>query len=122
MPCNSDYMEPTTKEKQISEVLFFLQEVSRPFAQLPKDRHNHPDVREVLRSGYEDEFVAELCDLLEGADVTKYSLELQIWWRDHKAADAKRRSQEEEEARRRQYRASARAKLTPEERRAVGLE
>lgn len=122
MPCNSDYMEPTTKEKQISEVLYFLQEVSGPPRPLPRNRYNHPDVPGVIRAHHEDRYVAALCRFLEGADVTKYSLELQIWWRDHKAADEVRRRAKQDEGRRRELREQARTKLTPEERKAVGLE
>lgn len=40
-----------------------------------------------------DEKTAELCSKLkEIEDVSKYSLELQMWWRDHQIADQKRKS------------------------------
>ena len=91
MGCNSDYMEPTQKELHLSVI---------------ETHHDELDGRPVKREWYSgihprvynrgpskkllDERTAALCTRLTGLDVTKYSLELQIWWRDHQAADAAR--------------------------------
>lgn len=39
---------------------------------------------------YLDKLTSELCSKLKTTDVTKYSLELQMWWRDHQEADRNR--------------------------------
>lgn len=41
-----------------------------------------------------DAAAAELCALCKSIDVTKYSLELQIWWRDHQKWDKERLEKE----------------------------
>jgi hypothetical protein len=48
----------------------------------------HPSVYSELPDG--DAMVAELCSKLRKVDVTDFSLEMQIWWRDHLAADRER--------------------------------
>lgn len=52
----------------------------------------HPNVYNKPVNG--DKLVAELCAALMITDVTKYSLEMQIWWRDHQAADRERIARE----------------------------
>lgn len=39
--------------------------------------------------------VSNLCHRLSSTDVTKYSLEMQIWWRNHQQADIIRIEKEE---------------------------
>jgi len=74
------------------------------------------------RSMTNDQMAQWLCLWCKAHDVTKQSLELQIWWRDHQAADAKREAAEREAQRLRGLRRQAAAKLTPEELTALGLE
>lgn len=66
--------------------------------------------------------MAELCLRLQVADVTKYSLELQMWWRDHQAADKARLEHEMARKQNEEERAVALAKLTDYERKLLGLE
>jgi len=79
----------------------------------PKDRPWH-----YLRvdQGDLDRLTAHLCGKLKSVDVTSYSLELQIWWRDHQKADRDR-----EENRVLELRNAALAKLTDEECRLLGV-
>ena len=42
-----------------------------------------------------DKGVAHLCARLKAIDVTQYSLEMQMWWRDHQIADRARIAKEE---------------------------
>jgi hypothetical protein len=62
-----------------------------------------------------DEMTARLCEWCGSHDVTTRSLELQIWWRDHRAWDAQRKAAEDRERERERLRQQAIAKLTPEE-------
>lgn len=63
----------------------------------------------------------KLCALLQDADVTKFSLEMQIWWRDHKAIDKKRIENEMRAQKTVEDKKAALEKLTPYERRLLGL-
>jgi hypothetical protein len=69
----------------------------------------------------EDEMVATLCKRLQGVDVTKHSLEMQMWWRDHQAADQARVESELAKAETEEKRQAALAKLTHHERKLLGL-
>jgi hypothetical protein len=72
-----------------------------------------------------DAMTDRLCAWCKENDVTKCSLELQIWWRDHQAWDKRREEQERADSERVAIAAVARAKLdallTPEEKRALNL-
>jgi hypothetical protein len=71
---------------------------------------------------FADELTAELCARISKVkDLSKYSLELQVWARDHKIADAKRKRREAEEKQKAAARKKALAKLTEAERKVLGL-
>lgn len=65
--------------------------------------------------------VAELCAHLQKHGADKYSLEMQIWWRDHRIADKERVEKEIAEKKLRSEKEAAIAKLTPYERKLLGL-
>jgi hypothetical protein len=122
MPCNSDYMEANGYEQAISRVACLLDELDgKPFN---KDhwRGYHPAVYNRSNKSDGDGMVRTLCSRLQALDVTKQSLEMQMWWRDHQEAD---RSRLEAEAVRKKIKAAreeAISKLTPSERKVLGLE
>ena len=62
-----------------------------------------------------------LCTWCQSNDVSKQSLELQIWWRDHQEWDAQRIADELEEEEDDKARAIAMSKLTPYERDLLGI-
>ena len=93
MPCNSGYLAPTSLELSISKVLRFHEELNGAAAN-HSDGGLHPRARRVTRERA-DQLVASLCERIKTIDVSKYSLEMQIWWRDHQAADAARLKAEE---------------------------
>ena len=68
-----------------------------------------------------DAMVAELCQKLQNLDISRQSLEMQTWWRDHQEADKRRLKRELEEQRTRLAKRNALAKLTPYERSLLGL-
>jgi len=94
MPCDSSYMEPHREEIDLSRVYQLLDELDggtidkRAWEGYDKRVYdNSNNTTEQL-----DAKVAELCKRLEGVvDITKYSLELQMWWRDHQIADKRKR-------------------------------
>ena len=93
MPCRCDYMEPTKRELEASRVACLLSELDgKPWS---KDewRGYHPDVYCRYSADLADNLVSTLCHKLKNLDVSQYSLEMQIWWRDHQIADQKRKVQ-----------------------------
>lgn len=58
----------------------------------------HPAARAVENMGHGESRTALLCERLRNLDVTRYSLELQLWWRDHKKRDAARVQRQLKEA------------------------
>jgi hypothetical protein len=82
MPCRSDYMEPSGKEIESKRVLEFLKEVGLLQANYKIDYYGETKNLDLHTS--------MLCGWCQENDVTKKSLELQIWWRDHQAADKRR--------------------------------
>lgn len=123
MPCDSRYMEPAGLEKDLSLVACCLDELDgKPDPMRHKDG-SHPRIyNKVSREQDGDEMVAELCRRCQQIDVTKQSLELQMWWRDHQKADRKRVAEELQLAKEDADRQAALAKLTPYECRLLGLE
>lgn len=94
MPCNSDYMEPSKQEQNIARVACLLDELEgRPI----NPNHwagYHPKTYNKTTKALCDLLVSTLCQKLQTIDVTKQSLEMQIWWRDHQAADKLRLEKE----------------------------
>jgi hypothetical protein len=68
-----------------------------------------------------DAMTAELCSRLQSVDVSACSLEMQMWWRDHKEADKAKAKATMAKAKTTAQRQAALAKLTPHERKLLGL-
>jgi hypothetical protein len=126
MPCNCDYMDPDDKEVQYSKMYCVIDELNG----LVRDKHEwdgyHPAVYgKVVSKARADLDIEALCQRLTKLEadgkISELSLEAQMWWRDHKQADEERHKREVEAARREALVQSARSKLTPEERQALGL-
>lgn len=80
MPCDSSHLEPNEREKESVRVRGFLRELGSKI--MIFDPYGKPELL--------DRDTAELCQTCQEVDVTNYSLELQIWWRDHQKADKKK--------------------------------
>ena len=91
MPCNCDHLEASKLERELSRVLLLLQELDTGVPVDPKSSDWQGYLNGVYNSvnlrRRADEATAALCSRLKGTDVTRHSLELQMWWRDHQAAD-----------------------------------
>jgi hypothetical protein len=120
MPCNSDYMEASGKEIALSQVACLLDELNGK--QEIDSSHwygYHPKVYNQHTNG--DALVYELCDRLQKEDISKRSLEMQIWWRDHQKEDKDRLERELREQKTEAEKAAALEKLTPYERKLLGV-
>ena len=82
MPCYEP--EPSGRQKKSVVILSLLDEVGL----LDKPLNGHDLI--FGQAHKLDEHTARLCAFCWNHDVTKYSLELQIWWRDHQEIDRQR--------------------------------
>lgn len=115
MPCYTD--PPTRAEMEAGRLRELMHEVNGN-----KFDHKHAgcgNPREVQT------FTRILCEACKAIDAQgrmgAYSLELQLWWRDHQEQDARHEREQREAAAREEAKQRAMAKLTPEERAALGL-
>lgn len=121
MPCNSEYMNPTGYEVAISRVACLLDELSGKECKDSWWHGYHPSVYCNVTNDLGDSLTADLCQKLQKLDVSKYSLEMQIWWRDHQKADKERVKKEIQQAKDDEAKRIALEKLTPYERDLLGL-
>jgi hypothetical protein len=93
MGCNSDYMSTNNYEIEISKVACLLDELDGKKFEKSHWNGYHPKVYCKVTRELGDKLVAELCGKLQNLDVKNYSLEMQMWWRDHQAADDKQEAE-----------------------------
>lgn len=124
MGCRSDYQAPSARETDISRLYCFLDELSGK----SWTKSDFAGFREgVYQSGIkhdENKLTASLCSQLRQKtreEILEYSLELQIWWRDHQRKDAEEAERKEKELRLKALKEAALAKLSEEEKDALGL-
>lgn len=121
MPCNSDYLAARPSEVEASKVLALLDELETGI--LPE--YFGDGYYSKVYDGNEEEIlsikVPELCKKLQNVDVSKYSLEMQSWWRDHQKADKERIEKVLELKREESERQKAINKLSKYERGLLGL-
>ena len=123
MPCNSDYLESDHKEVEMSHVCCLIDELD---GQQSINRSHwdgyHPNVyNKHLSQRSQNQLVDKLCKRLKRRDVTKLSLEMQIWWRDHQKADKARLQEEMKQLKDKKLRKAALAKLSPYEQQLLGV-
>ncbi len=124
MPCNSSYMDPTQGELNLATVYQLLDEIKT--GKLTEDFPDGFDNRAYGKSDADiqkdlDKRTAELCKKLQKLDVKKYSLELQMWWRDHQKADKERIEKFLEKKKTNADKKKAMDKLTDYEKELLGL-
>lgn len=120
MPCNSDYMEPSNLEQNAAHVACLLDELEGYSINPRHWEGYHPKTYCKTTKASCDLLVSTLCQKLQTLDVTKQSLEMQIWWRDHQKADKLRLEKELQEKQQQADKQTALAKLTPYERKLLG--
>jgi|688.fasta_scaffold206199_3 hypothetical protein len=122
MPCNSDYMDATPNEINLSVVYGLLDEFET--GKLPSnfgDGYDNRVYNKHLPKEHLDEKTKELCSKLQTVDVSKFSLEMQIWLRDHQKADKERLEKEIAEHQENKAKEIALSKLSDYERKLLGL-
>jgi hypothetical protein len=115
-------MDATQHEKNLSVVYGLLDEIKT--GKLPKNFGDGFDERTYNMGFSEDHLdkkTRELCKKLQKLDVSKYSLEMQMWWRDHQKADKARLKKEMKEYQTAKAKELALSKLTKYERKLLGL-
>jgi len=123
MPCECDYLEANDFERRMSQVACLLDEIRGHKNWKDGWDGYHPSVyNRTIGAALADHWVKSLCDYCQTHDVTKHSLELQMWWRDHQEADGRRIHRELQESLIKEEREVALSKLTPYERRLLKLE
>ncbi len=130
MPCSSEHLEPTAKER-------YRQRTARLYIYAWTEMGMGPVLPEVYAASNDPYCTADytnmLCALI-GAAMSKpeqdrivynardpRARDLADWWEAHEQLDADKAEVERRRVERARLRASARAKLTPEEAEAVGL-
>lgn len=129
MPCRSDYMDPTFREreyKRAAKLLVYISDAcgialnSVSYRRQAKDPYG---ANNVVPAG---SAVTELCNVMKHLRPDEFekfvydgrnadARDLAAWWEEHTAADRQREAQEAEEARIDKIIESVRAKLTEEE-------
>lgn len=126
MPCNCDYMEPTTHEIRSKEVAQHLAYVYKKLNQkVPKEvmeasSHIYGNV------GKLNEMVVSLCDMLTHMEdivrdsivynpKEKESRRLADWWEEHQEADRKRIAKEKKASEMKRLAEKAKGKLSKKE-------
>lgn len=122
MPCNSDYMYATPSEVAMSQVACLLDELDG----IPLNQNHWQGYHPSVYNHHLDKFACDLmvetlCSRLQNDDVSKRSLEMQIWWRDHQRADKERIEAEVQKAKTESEKNEALAKLTDYEKKLLGL-
>jgi len=116
-------MEPTALEIELSKVKCFLAELDGRGYNKAWLQGTCPGVYNMNPTPAElNVYTATLCQRLRNTPKTKlaeYSLELQLWWQDHRAADERRRKQSVEAIQSRALAEVALAKLSPPEKEAL---
>lgn len=119
MPCDCSHLEASNFESEMSKVACLLDE----FDGKPIDKTHwngyHPAVYNKTIDG--DTMIAELCSRLQAVDVKEYSLEMQMWWRDHQQRDKAKLEYELNRKKTEEEKKAALEKLTEYERKLLGL-
>lgn len=115
MPCYTD--PPTDAEQEAT----LLRELLKETKGLPFDLDSS-----IISSGQNlQKHTRELCAWCKNQPASRIksmSLELQMWWRDHQKQDAQHAREAAARRKKADLAAIARKKLTPEERRALGID
>lgn len=132
MPCDSGYLEPNTREKELRRaaglLVYVLNSLHRPIEPWIIEQAND----QYANNGEGGDPVVLLCGVLKNMTRTEQKVivfdgysrmarDLANWWEDHQLADRMRVVAEEEKQYKLKLRESARKKLTPEELAALGV-
>jgi hypothetical protein len=119
-------MEPSATEIEVSKMACILDELNGGKIDKVYWKGYHPKVYSQTYDKYNNSISKEelekiLVIALKKVDVTKYSLEVQMWWRDYKERDKVTKSVLKEKRKQDKIKEKALAKLTPEEKAVLHL-
>jgi hypothetical protein len=120
MPCDSGYLEPTWGERELSRIACLIDQLKGK-KKIDKDHWDGFHPRVYAEQVEEEVLIKEILNLLKGKDITKLSLELQIWHRDFLKDQKKSKLEKEKEKKIKLEKKKALAKLTPKERKLLCL-
>lgn len=124
MPCRSDYMEPTNKERRLRETAELLMHVLyNTNTGIKVDSKLKGAARDIH---CKEDYVPMLCEVLHSLSTEDFdrlvynarcptSRKLADWWDEHLKADAEREKAEESRRNEAAMKESIRSKLTPDE-------
>ena len=125
MPCNSDYLCASRRELEMSRVCCLLDELKtgNPVDTSSREWDGyHPKIYNKSRGkAVDDALVATLCRRLKNVYVPDYSLEMQIFLRDHAKADLERQKKDTADKKAEEERKRVLSKLTPAERKLLRI-
>lgn len=121
MPCDASHCAANELEIETSRMACLIDEMNGRAINKDWWKGYHP--RAYCRSSQEmaDSMTEYLCSRLQSINVKLYSLEMQMWWRDHQAADKAKAEAEIAKARDDNDRKIALSKLTLREMKLLGL-
>lgn len=133
MGCRNDYMNPTEQEIESKKVAEHLVYVASKLGKTCKDYVIKASNTMYGDESKIDEMTVTLCNLLKSLSEeqtnkivyyarSKQSRDLADWWENHQEFDKKRIEQEKEEKRLKEVKVAALAKLSPMEKRALGIQ
>ena len=129
MPCNSDYLEPTHKERLMQDTARY-QIVVRQRLQMTVPAWLKREAKNIYAA--DERNVTELCKILTDLGKAKRDellytdardakmRDVAAWWEAHEKADKARTKKERADAKAKKTKAEALAKLTPAERKSLG--
>ena len=120
MPCNCDHLEPTAREAESVKILEFFRELAGMRYDHDNPYNGHKPYGRVETLDADTAILCDKCRKL-GKKIKNKSPHLQLWWFHHRKADKKKSAQASEQAKMAVLRAKAAKKLTPAERKALGL-
>ena len=104
MPCYSGHMEPNARELEHSRVKCLIEEIYGHGPVDPKSgdwagyhRHVYPNKTSKEDLDRDTRHLCNFLGALTPEGISTFSLELQIWWRDHQKFDKKRKDKEKTE-------------------------
>lgn len=130
MPCNSDYLRPDSREQELHRAAKLLVYVRKCQSKKP-ERFAVKAANDVYGAGGEKALVL-LCEALTNMseserNIIVYNSRLKIvrdladWWEDHQEADRQRIAEEKRRKHQKKLRKHALAKLSKDEREALGV-
>jgi hypothetical protein len=125
MPCQSEYLRSDDSEKRLSRLFILLDEIHTGVTPDPHssdwDGYDSRVYNKSIDQEQADRLTIELCEYCRNHDISNHSLELQIWYREHKKSDERRLEIEKKNNEINYKRKQVLSKLTKEEKELLGI-